>query len=329
MVAKAVKKTNKTSSASQLRNGPKPSRLQAELAGRILRLLQKQGAGPGHHLVELELCQEFGVSRTPIRGALKILAKQGAVEARANRGFVLLEPVTDAPDTEAINPNDDEDNQLFVAIARARNTGALPTDCTQQEIVRLFDVKLSTVVRVLRRLAELGLVERKAGNGWSFAPSIDSATAQADSYAFRRLIEPAAILQSTFKLDLDWLRTSRARHEAFRRKKWRNVLAVEFYEMNSDFHEQLARCSGNRYMLGAVQRQIQLRRFLNYHWLHGIDRVHASIDEHLEIMAALEAGNNELAADLMLEHIGSSRKATINSPGARFLQEKDNAVLSE
>ena len=66
------------------------------------------------------------------------------------------------------------------------------------------------------------------------------------------------------------------RHEAFRRKKWRSILAVEFYEMNSDFHEQLARCSGNRYMLGAVQRQIQLRRFLNYHWLHGIDRVHAS-----------------------------------------------------
>ena len=209
MVGKAAKKTSKMSGSAMTRNGPKPSRLQAELASRILRLLQKQGAGPGHHLVELELCQEFGVSRTPIRGALKLLAKQGAVEARANRGFVLLEPVTDAPDAEPVNPNDEEDTQLFVAIAKARNTGGLPADCTQQEIVRLFDVKLSTVVRVMRRLAELGLVERKAGNGWSFAPSIDSAGAQADSYAFRKLIEPSAILQPTFKLDIDWLRSSR------------------------------------------------------------------------------------------------------------------------
>lgn len=318
------------SATSAMRHGSKPSRLQSELANRILRLLQKQGAGPGHHLVELELCQEFGVSRTPIRGALKLLAKQGAVEARANRGFVLLEPITDAPDAEPVNPNDEEDKQLFIAIAKARTTGELPSDCTQQEIVRQFNVKLSTVVRVMRRLAELGLVERKAGNGWSFAPSIDSAAAQADSYAFRKLIEPASILQSTFKLDMDWLRASRANHEAFRRKKWRNTMAVEFYEMNSDFHEQLARCSGNRYMLGAVQRQIQLRRFLNYHWLHGIDRVHASIDEHLAIMAALEAGDRERAAELMLEHIGSSKAATVSSARARFQQsDKDAAVLGE
>ena len=54
------------------------------------------------------------------------------------------------------------------------------------------------------------------------------------------------------------------------------------------------------------------------------------IDEHLEIMAALEAGQNELAADLMLEHIGSSKAATISSPRARFLQrDKDGVTLSE
>ena len=54
-----------------------PSRLQTELAGRILHLLKEQGAGPGHHLVEHDLCRQFGVSRTPIRGALKLLADPG------------------------------------------------------------------------------------------------------------------------------------------------------------------------------------------------------------------------------------------------------------
>ena len=56
---------------------PKASRLQAELARRILRLLKEQGAQPGHHLVELDLCRSFGVSRTPVRGALKLLAADG------------------------------------------------------------------------------------------------------------------------------------------------------------------------------------------------------------------------------------------------------------
>ncbi|MBL8642771.1 MAG: GntR family transcriptional regulator [Rhodospirillaceae bacterium] len=286
-----------------------PSRLQSELAARILRLLKEQGSGPGYHLVELDLCEHFGVSRTPIRGALKILAAQGAVEARANRGFVLREPITAAPTSAPVNLQDEEDKRLFIAIAKARNTGDLPAECTQQEIVRLFDVKLSTVVRVLRQLAELGLVERKAGNGWSFNSSIDSEAAQAESYAFRNVIEPAALLQPTFKLDRAWLRESRARHLAFQRKRWRPVMAVEFYEMNSDFHEQLARCSGNRYFLSVVQQQNQLRSFLNFHWIHGVGRVLASIEEHVAIMDALETGDNEYAAALMRSHLGSSKTA--------------------
>ncbi len=286
-----------------------PSRLRSELAGRILKLLKDQAAGPGHHLVELELCRYFGVSRTPIRGALKLLAEQGAVEARANRGYVLVESIRQVPETSPLSEQDEEDQQLFVAIARARNTGTLPDECSQQEMVRLFDTRLATLIRVLRELAELGLVERKAGNGWSFLPSINSACAQEESYAFRRVIEPAGLLETTFELDRDWLEKSRAQHLAFRKRRWRDTLAVEFYQMNSDFHEQLARCSGNRYLLGSVQRQNQLRSFLNYHWVHGVERVIESIEEHLAIMDAIDAGRNDRASQLMRAHLTSSSQA--------------------
>ncbi|MDB5458318.1 MAG: hypothetical protein JWO72_59 [Caulobacteraceae bacterium] len=286
-----------------------PSRLQAELAGRILHLLKERGAGPGHHLVELDLCQQFGVSRTPIRGALKLLAAQGAVEARANRGFVLLGPVKAAPQIEAANVQDEEDKQLFVAIAEARNLGRLPAACTQQEMVRLFGAKLSTVGRVLRQLSEMGLGERKPGNGWSFIASSNSASALAEAYAFRQVLEPAIVLRPGFQLDREWAQACRARHLAFQRKAWRTPLAVEFFEMNSDFHETLARCSGNRYMLSAVQRQNRLHTFLNYHWVHGTERVQSSITEHLAILDALEAGDNHKASELMQGHLTSSQAA--------------------
>jgi len=283
------------------------SRLQTELAGRILQLLKEQGAGPGHHLVEQDLCRQFGVSRTPVRGALKLLASQGTLQARTHRGFVLRGAIKAVPEVESVNLQEEEDRELFVAIAEARNTGRLPPDCTQQELVRLFGAKLPTVGRVLRHLSELGLVERKRGHGWSFVASINSASAQAESYAFRQIIEPAELLQTGFELDRQWASACRARHMVFKRKPWRKTLAVEFFEMNADFHEQLARCSGNRYLLDAIQRQNQVRSFLNYEWAYGVERVRASIEEHLSILDALESGQNRRAAELMRSHLDNSK----------------------
>jgi DNA-binding GntR family transcriptional regulator len=144
--------------------------------------------------------------------------------------------------------------------------------------------------------------------------SIDSSRTRSESYAFRRAIEPAVLLQPTFELDREWAQQSRARHLEFRRKPWRDTLAVKFYEVNSDFHEQLARCSGNRFMLSAVQRQIQLRTFMNYQWVYGVERVQASIDEHLAILSALEANRNQDAAVLMEGHLLASRRVNESIP---------------
>ena len=291
----------------ELQAPARTSRLQADLAARILRMLKEQGAGAGHHLVELDLCRQFDVSRTPVRGALKLLAEQGAVEARANRGFVLRAPVLAAPEVDLVNPEQEEDQRLFIAIAEARNTGRLPDQCSQQEIVRLTGAKLATVVRVLRQMNDLGLAERKPGNGWSFTVPINSERARQDSFAFRSIVEPAGLLEPTFELDVEWLENSRASHLAFRRRRWRNTLALEFYEMNSDFHEQLARCSGNQYILSAIQRQNKLRTFLNVNWVNGVEQVFTSIDEHLAVLDALAASDNREASRLMRAHLDHTR----------------------
>ena len=71
--------------------------------------------------------------------------------------------------------------------------GQLADQFTQQEVVRRFDARLGAVMRVLRHLGELGLVERKPGNGWAFVP--DPARILNESYAFRRALEPQMLLQ--------------------------------------------------------------------------------------------------------------------------------------
>lgn len=272
------------------------SSLQADLARLILTRLKD--ASPGTRLVELELCQAFGVSRTPVRGALKLLAQQGAIRPRDGRGYVLARPA--AAPAEPTDANDEE-VALFNALADARARGALPDSFTQQELVRRFSARLPVVVTVLRDLAELGLVERRPGNGWRFLP--EPARALHESYAFRRALEPAMLQQPGFKLDRAWAEQARAQHLKFRAKPWRAGDGAAFHAINADFHEQLARCSGNRAMLKAAQRQNQLRHFLSRQWDYPKEQVHAAIDDHLEILGALEAGYGEKAAALMLHHL--------------------------
>ncbi len=44
---------------------------------------------PEHRLTEAELCKEFGVSRSPVREALRMLASEGFVKKLPNRAYVV------------------------------------------------------------------------------------------------------------------------------------------------------------------------------------------------------------------------------------------------
>jgi DNA-binding GntR family transcriptional regulator len=58
-----------------------------ERVGAALRDLIVEGAlAPGSRISERELCARFGISRTPLREALKVLAREGLVELLPNRG---------------------------------------------------------------------------------------------------------------------------------------------------------------------------------------------------------------------------------------------------
>src|SRR5688572_17421315 len=65
------------------------SGLHEEAALRLRALIVRGDLPPGETLVETELCDALGVSRTPLREALKLLAAEGLIELRLNRSAVV------------------------------------------------------------------------------------------------------------------------------------------------------------------------------------------------------------------------------------------------
>ena len=63
--------------------------LHAEVTDRIRQLIVESHLQPGQRVPELEISRDLGVSRTPIREALKVLAAEGLVELLPLRGAMV------------------------------------------------------------------------------------------------------------------------------------------------------------------------------------------------------------------------------------------------
>ena len=65
--------------------------LYREVADRVRELIEHGDLAPGERISEKQLCETFGVSRTPLREALKVLASEGLVELLPNRGARVMQ----------------------------------------------------------------------------------------------------------------------------------------------------------------------------------------------------------------------------------------------
>ena len=63
--------------------------LHVQVAERLRFLIDSGELAPGARLNETELCRNMGVSRTPLREAIRSLATEGLVELQPNRGAIV------------------------------------------------------------------------------------------------------------------------------------------------------------------------------------------------------------------------------------------------
>jgi DNA-binding GntR family transcriptional regulator len=287
---------------------PAPSPLQVDIANRVIALIKDGTFAAGQHLTEEGLAEQFGVSRSPVRTALRLLEDRGYVELRQRLGVFVSKRAPSRMAALASRQLTEED--LYRTIISDRANQALADTIAETELLARYQTTRGQLMKTLLRMAHEGLIERRKGNGWSFLPMLDSGEAKQDSYRFRMILECAALREPGFTVERDELAKARAQHERFlERPTAANV--PEFFEMNTRFHEMLARFSGNRFILGAIRQQNQLRRFEEYATYVRRREIQPteSCQEHLQIIKALESGDREWAAALLYNHLYRASKA--------------------
>ncbi|MBZ7215645.1 MULTISPECIES: GntR family transcriptional regulator [Klebsiella] len=273
------------------------------IARQILDLISEAKFDPGHHLREQHLADALGVSRTPVRAGLKELTRMGAVEARPNQGFFLLKRSNELELLE-IEQSKSNDQKLYEQLVHDRIAGVLPESFTQTEISQRYEVDRGVLTRTLVKLSEDGLIARNAGHGWRFLQTLNSDVALHNSYGFRLMIEPTALLTPNLHVDRQMLKRLRAQHlRLITHPDITQVPAKEIFETDALFHELLAEASGNLFVVQAIQQQNRLRRLLEFGSYHNKRRVKEWCEEHVAIIDALRENKQEQAAELMRKHL--------------------------
>jgi DNA-binding GntR family transcriptional regulator len=288
-----------------------PSKLQRKLAIQIAEYIRDNDLHDGDHLTELGLAESLKVSRTPVRAALEYLASLNVVApAGRRRGFRVVSQAEGLSELIQDAGHSDEEEELYLQMAKDYVANALPEQFSESDMMRQYGVGRAVLLRVLQRMARERVIERKPGYGWRFAPLLRSMESHDASYRFRLVIEPAGLAEPGYLLDAAWAARTRRDHDEILATPHEQLSMVHFFEVNADFHEGLAACSGNPFFQEAVQLQNQLRRFLSYSWDNDSIRIADSCHEHMGILSALESGDREWAATLMRRHLELAARVT-------------------
>ena len=205
--------------------------LYQEVAERLRQRIFAHQLPPGARIDEQALAIDYGISRTPLREALKVLAAEGLVTLRPRRGCFVTE----------ISEQDLDDIFPLLAMLEARCALEATTRARPEDLARL-----------------------------------EAIHGQLQSFAGSNEIE-------------------------------------RFFEANQAFHSQIQEMSGNRRLRQVIQ---DLRKVLKLTRLFSLSidgRLQQSLAEHVEILAAIKAGDAARAQSAMHDHILSGRQALARS----------------
>ena len=179
----------------------------------------------------------------------------------------------------------------------------------EAELAERFGMGRGPLREALRHLEGMRLVKR-IPNAGTRVVVLDRKTL-ADLYGVREALEGMACrLAATQMTDNEIANLSRLldRHEEQIRMEGGKVYSQS--EGDLDFHYQIARGSRNRMLMDLLgNEQYQLLRMCRYRTSRKANRTQPALQQHRQIVAALEQRDGELAELLMRRHIQGAWKS--------------------
>jgi DNA-binding GntR family transcriptional regulator len=118
--------------------------LQAEVVSRLRDEIVEGVWAPGMRLQERVLCERYGVSRSPLREACRVIAAEGLLELQPNKGAVVSRPTL----TDAIE---------YIEIVVALQTLAIKLACERASDEQL--ARIEQVHQQMRQASERGDID--------------------------------------------------------------------------------------------------------------------------------------------------------------------------
>jgi len=115
-----------------------PRALYEEVAELLRQRIFSNQLAPGSWIDELKLAEEYGISRTPLREALKVLATEGLVTMKVRRGAYVTE----------INAKDQRDVYHLLSLLEADAASVVAASASAEQLQDLQSLHLALVAAV-------------------------------------------------------------------------------------------------------------------------------------------------------------------------------------
>lgn len=282
------------------------SPLALRIAGDIVTRINSGDLTAGVRLATEALAKQYQVSRSPVREALSVLAGDGVIENRPNRGFYVR---IDADATGGAIPalvGRAEDADPYFTFAEDWLHDRIEGELTEQAVRDRYGLTRSQTQELFIRAAREGWAEPKPGYGWRLRPVAKTSESFEQIYRFRAIIEPAAIMEPTFRFNKAAAAALRRTQERLAKGQLSGFSPDALTGAGVVFHEELIRMSENPMFLFALERANQLRRLVEYRLKVNPERIIAQSTEHLAMLDLLERGDNLEAAHFMRRHLSGA-----------------------
>lgn len=202
-----------------------PKALYEEVAELLRQRIFQRELEPGSWIDELKIAQEFGISRTPLREAIKVLAAEGLVTMKVRRGAYVTE----------VNEKDLRDVYHLLSLLESDAAG---------EVARLARAEQRAELQALHDELEQAVHDRE-----------------------------------------------------------------RFFELNERFHLRVLEIADNRWRLQMVADLRKVMKLNRHNSLLKRGRIAESLQEHRDIMQALQAGDRQAAEQRMQAHFSNGLEA--------------------